>query len=145
MRVVIQRVSRAEVQVAGQRISGIGPGLCVFVAIAKNDRESAAEQLAEKIKNLRIFEDEDGKMNRSLADGHRQLLVVSQFTLYGDCNKGNRPSFTEAAAPDEAERLYEYFVQRLRDRGLSVATGRFRARMAVALSNDGPATFILEG
>jgi D-aminoacyl-tRNA deacylase len=145
MRVVIQRVSRAEVQVAGQRISGIGPGLCVFVAIAKNDRESAAEQLAEKIKNLRIFEDEDGKMNRSLADGHRQLLVVSQFTLYGDCNKGNRPSFTEAAAPDEAERLYEYFVQRLRDRGLSVATGRFRARMTVALSNDGPATFILEG
>jgi D-aminoacyl-tRNA deacylase len=145
MRVVIQRVLRAEVQVAGQQISGIGPGLCVFVAIAKNDRESAAEQLAEKIKNLRIFEDEDGKMNRSLADGHRQLLVVSQFTLYGDCNKGNRPSFTEAAAPDEAERLYEYFVQRLRDRGLSVATGRFRARMAVALSNDGPATFILEG
>jgi D-tyrosyl-tRNA(Tyr) deacylase len=145
MRVVIQRVSGAAVHVAGQRIAGIGPGLCVFLGIAKNDRENAADQLAGKIKNLRIFEDANGKMNLSLADAHNQILVVSQFTLYGDCSKGNRPSFTEAAAPAEAERLYDYFVQRLRDGGLSVATGRFRARMAVSLTNDGPATFILEG
>ena len=103
-----------------------------------------ADHLAEKIKNMRIFEDGHGKMNRSLLDVQRGVLVVSQFTLYGDCRKGTRPSFSGAASPEEAEKLYEHFVQRLRDAGLAVATGQFGARMDVALTNDGPVTFILE-
>ncbi len=116
----------------------------MFLGIGKDDDESNAGQLAEKIKNLRIFEDENGKMNRSVEEVSKEILIVSQFTLYGDCRKGNRPSFSNAAAPAEAEKLYEYFVQRLRNAGLKVATGQFKARMEVALTNDGPATFILE-
>ncbi len=145
MKAVIQKVSRAEVKVAGQPIGRIGPGLCVFVGIGKDDGQSNVDHLAEKIKNLRIFEDENGKMNRSLEELGKEILVVSQFTLYGDCRKGNRPSFTCAAPPDEAEKLYEYFVQRLRRAGLRVETGQFKARMEVALTNDGPVTFIVEG
>ena len=145
MKAVIQKVSRAEVSVAGEPIGRIGHGLCVFLGIGKNDGESNADHLAEKIKNLRIFEDENGKMNRSLEELGKEILVVSQFTLYGDCRKGNRPSFTCAAPPDEAEKLYEYFVQRLRRAGLRVETGQFKARMEVALTNDGPVTFIVEG
>ena len=145
MKAVIQKVSRAEVKVAGQPIGRIGPGLCVFVGIGKDDGESNVDHFAEKIKNLRIFEDENGKMNRSLEELGKEILVVSQFTLYGDCRKGNRPSFTGAAPPDEAEKLYEYFVQRLRRAGLRVETGQFKARMEVALTNDGPVTFIVEG
>ena len=144
MRAVLQRVSRAEVKVAGQPIGSIGPGLCVFLGIGKNDGESNADHLAQKIKNLRIFEDEHGKMNRSVEEIREEILVVSQFTLYGDCRKGNRPSFSDAAPPDEAEKLYEYFVQRLRGAGLIVATGQFKARMDVTLTNDGPVTFIVE-
>lgn len=123
----------------------IGPGLCVFVGIGKADQQSTADHLAEKIRNLRIFEDESGKMNRSLVDVQKDVLVVSQFTLYGDCTKGNRPSFTEAALPADAEKLYEHLVQRLRDSGLKVATGQFKAYMQVSLINDGPLTLILEG
>ena len=145
MKAVIQKVSRAEVKVAGQPIGRIGPGLCVFVGIGKDDGQSNVDHLAEKIKNLRIFEDENGKMNRSLEELGKEILVVSQFTLYGDCRKGNRPSFTCAAPPDEAEKLYEYFVQRLRRAGLRVETGQFKARMEVTLTNDGPVTFIVEG
>ena len=145
MKAVIQKVSRAEVKVAGQPIGRIGPGLCVFVGIGKDDGQSNVDHFAEKIKNLRIFEDENGKMNRSLEELGKEILVVSQFTLYGDCRKGNRPSFTGAAPPDEAEKLYEYFVQRLRRAGLRVETGQFKARMEVALTNDGPVTFIVEG
>ena len=145
MKAVIQKVSRAEVKVAGQPIGRIGHGLCVFLGIGKNDGESNADHLAEKIKNLRIFEDENGKMNRSLEELGKEILVVSQFTLYGDCRKGNRPSFTCAAPPNEAEKLYEYFVQRLRRAGLRVETGQFKARMEVTLTNDGPVTFIVEG
>ena len=137
-------MSRAEVSVAGQSVGEIGHGLCVFLAIGKEDGESNADRLAEKIKNLRIFDDENDKMNRSLVEVREGVLVVSQFTLYADCKKGNRPSFSEAALSDEAEKLYEYFVQRLRDSGLAVATGKFAARMRVTLTNDGPATFILE-
>jgi D-tyrosyl-tRNA(Tyr) deacylase len=133
----------AEVSVGGRRVAEIGPGLCVFVGIGKEDREGTADRLAEKIKNLRIFADDNGKMNRSLVDVHKEVLVVSQFTLYGDCTKGNRPSFTDAALPADAERLYEYFVQRLRKSGLAVATGQFRAHMNVSLTNDGPVTLIL--
>jgi D-aminoacyl-tRNA deacylase len=137
-------VCRAEVKVAGQPIGRIGPGLCVFLGIGKDDGQSNVDHLAEKIKNLRIFEDEKGKMNRSLKEVGEEILVVSQFTLYGDCRKGNRPSFTSAAPPDEAEKLFEYFVQRLRGAGLRVETGQFKARMEVALTNDGPVTFIVE-
>ena len=144
MRAVIQRVSRAEVKVAGEPVGRIGHGLCVFLGIGKNDGESNADHLAEKIKNLRIFEDENGKMNRSAEEAREEILVVSQFTLYGDCRKGNRPSFSNAAPPDDAEKLYKYFVQRLRGAGLRVETGQFKARMDVTLTNDGPVTFIVE-
>jgi D-aminoacyl-tRNA deacylase len=144
VRAVIQRVSRAEVSVASGPVGRIGHGLCVFLGIGKNDGESNADHLAEKVKNLRIFEDENGKMNRSVEEVRGEILVVSQFTLYGDCRKGNRPSFSDAAPPDEAERLYEYFVRRLRSAGLIVATGQFKARMDVTLTNDGPVTFIVE-
>ena len=144
LRAVIQKVLGAEVSVGGRRVAEIGPGLCVFVGIGKEDREGTADRLAEKIKNLRIFADDNGKMNRSLVDVQKEVLVVSQFTLYGDCTKGNRPSFTDAALPADAERLYEYFVQRLRKSGVAVATGRFRAHMNVSLTNDGPVTLILK-
>jgi D-aminoacyl-tRNA deacylase len=144
VRAVIQRVSRAEVSVAGEPIGRIGHGLCVFLGIGKNDGESNADHLAEKIKNLRIFEDENGKMNRSVEEVREEILAVSQFTLYGDCRKGNRPSFSDAAPPDQAEKLYEYFLRRLRGAGLIVATGQFKARMDVTLTNDGPVTFIVE-
>ena len=144
MRAVIQRVSRAEVNVAGQPIARIGPGLCVFLGIGKDDGPSNADHLAEKIKNLRIFEDENGKMNRSVEEVQEEVLIVSQFTLYGDCRKGNRPSFSDAAPPDVAEKLYDYFVQGLRNAGLKVETGQFKARMDVTLTNDGPVTLIVE-
>ena len=144
MRAVIQRVAEARVSVGEEIVSGIGPGLCIFLGIAVNDSEKDAESLASKIGSLRIFEDERGKMNRSVRDTRGDLLVVSQFTLYGDCRKGNRPSFSAAAAPEPAKRLYDDFVQRLRQTGLKVATGEFRATMKVALVNDGPVTLILE-
>ena len=144
MRAVIQRVSRAEVKVAGEPVGKIGPGLCVFLGIGKTDGQANVDQLAEKIKNLRIFEDENGKMNLSVEEVREEILVVSQFTLYGDCRKGNRPSFSNAAPPDQAEKLYEYFVRRLRGAGLTVATGQFKARMNVTLINDGPVTLIVE-
>ena len=144
MRAVVQRVSRAEVRVAGEPVGSIGHGLCVFLGIGKDDTRANVEHLAEKIKNLRIFEDENGKMNLSLEDLSEEILIVSQFTLYGDCRKGNRPSFSNAAAPDQAEKLYEYFVERLRGSGFTVATGQFKARMDVTLVNDGPVTFIVE-
>ena len=144
MRAVIQRVAEARVSVGEEIVSGIGPGLCIFLGIAVNDSEKDAESLASKIGSLRIFEDEQGKMNRSVRKTRGDLLVVSQFTLYGDCRKGNRPSFSAAAAPEPAKRLYDDFVQRLRQTGLKVATGEFRATMKVALVNDGPVTLILE-
>lgn len=144
MRAVIQRVTEARVIVDGKVVGAIGPGLCVLLGVGKDDSESNAATLAEKIKNLRIFDDSQGKMNRSVNDTRGEVLIVSQFTLYGDCRKGNRPSFTDAALPVQAERLYDFFSRRLRDAGLSVANGQFRARMKVALVNDGPVTFVLE-
>ena len=144
MRLVIQRVSNAGVTVGDEIVGRIGAGLCVFLGVGRKDSESNADSLAEKISNLRIFDDDQGKMNRSARDVGGEILVVSQFTLYGDCAKGNRPSFTEAAPAAEAERLYETFVDRLRALGLRVSTGRFQAKMAVSLTNDGPVTFILE-
>lgn len=144
MRAVIQRVTDARVSAGEETVGRIGAGICVFLGVGKEDSERSAATLADKIKSLRIFEDPEGKMNRSIIDAGGALLVVSQFTLYGDCRKGNRPSFTGAAPPAEADRLYQGFVARLRAAGLTVATGRFQARMNVTLVNDGPVTFYLE-
>jgi len=144
MRLVIQRVSNARVTSADEIVGQIGTGLCVFLGIAKADDKSKAGLLAEKMGNLRIFEDDQGKMNRSVRDVGAEILVVSQFTLYGDCTRGNRPSFSDAAPAAEAQRLYEIFVAHLKALGLRVSTGRFQAKMAVSLTNDGPVTFILE-
>lgn len=144
MRVVIQRVTDASVTVADNVVGRIGVGLCVFLGVRVSDDEANAAYLADKIIHLRIFEDEQGKMNRSVTDVRGEILVVSQFTLYGDMRKGNRPSFTEAAPPAEAERLYRWFIDRLKTSGLKVATGQFQAKMDVALKNDGPVTFVLE-
>jgi D-aminoacyl-tRNA deacylase len=144
MRAVIQRVTEARVSVRDEIVSTIGPGLCILLGVGVNDDENSAEFLGSKIGSLRIFDDEQGKMNRSVRDIHGELLVVSQFTLYGDCRKGNRPSFSAAAPPETAKRLYDHFVQRLRQTELKVATGEFRAHMRIALVNDGPVTLILE-
>ena len=144
MRLVIQRVSNASVIVADEIVGRIGASLCVFLGVGRADGESGAHHLAEKLNSLRIFEDEHGKMNRSVADIGGEILVVPQFTLYGDCTRGNRPSFSDAAPAAEAQRLYDIFVADLRSLGLRVATGRFQAKMAVSLANDGPVTFILE-
>jgi D-tyrosyl-tRNA(Tyr) deacylase len=144
MKAVVQRVTEARVTV-GQRCTGaIGPGLLVLLGVAREDAPADADFLCEKILNLRIFEDEAGKMNRSLLDTGGRLLVVSQFTLLGDCRKGRRPSFIQAAAPETARRLYEYFVEKARHRGVGVETGEFGAMMAVSLVNDGPVTLLLE-
>jgi D-tyrosyl-tRNA(Tyr) deacylase len=144
MRAVIQRVTEARVTVGDEEVGKIGPGLCILLGVGQGDRESSAESLAKKISNLRIFEDEQGRLNRSVSDIRGEVLVVSQFTLYGDCRKGNRPSFSEAAPPADAERLYKFFTAQLRGAGLAVATGQFQAAMKVALVNDGPVTLILE-
>jgi D-tyrosyl-tRNA(Tyr) deacylase len=144
VRAVIQRVAEARVTVEDEVVGHIGPGLCILLGVSKKDVEEHAKSLADKIKNLRIFQDDQGKMNRSIIDIGGEALVVSQFTLYGDCRKGNRPSFSDAAAAVEADKLYQFFTQRLRDAGLKVATGSFQAHMKVSLVNDGPVTFILE-
>ena len=144
MRVVIQRVKQARVEVDGQVTGAIGPGLLVLLGIAKADSERDAEYLAEKVLHLRIFPDSDGKMNLNVAEAGGSLLVVSQFTLYGDCRKGRRPSFDLAASPQQAARLYEYFVNTARKSGVPVETGVFQASMQVHLVNDGPVTIICE-
>ena len=144
MRLLIQRVKEAKVSVDGEEIGKVGTGLCLFLGVGKGDTTENADALAEKAAELRIFADENGKMNRSVRDVQREILVVSEFTLYGDCAKGRRPSFSDAAPPEEAERLYDYFVQKLKDLGLKVATGKFQAKMEVGLINDGPVTFILD-
>jgi D-aminoacyl-tRNA deacylase len=144
MRAVVQRVKESSVKTGEETISRIGRGLLVLLGVAQGDRPSDADYLANKIVNLRIFEDDFGKMNRSLLDTDGQMLVVSQFTLLGDCRKGRRPSFVAAAEPVKATELYEDFVERARRLGVSVQTGRFRAMMEVALINDGPVTLILE-
>jgi len=125
-------------------VAKIGKGLLVLLGIAKADNTDDAECLADKIVNLRIFEDENRKMNRSLVDTGGEMLVVSQFTLLGDCKKGRRPSFVQAAAPDHATELYQIFVEQVRQKGVTVKTGRFRAMMDVSLINDGPVTFIVD-
>jgi D-aminoacyl-tRNA deacylase len=144
MRAVVQRVSKAEVVIEGTSVARIGEGIVALVAIARRDTQKDLRWMAKKIVELRIFSDEHGKMNRSLSDMHGQLLVVSQFTLYGDCRKGRRPSYTDAAAPADAERLYYEFVEIVRGMMPDVQTGRFQATMQVALTNSGPVTLILD-
>ncbi len=144
MKAIVQRVKKAQVTVDNTIISSIGNGLMVLLGVANGDGEPEADYLVDKIINLRVFEDDQGKMNRSLVDVQGELLVVSQFTLLGDCRKGRRPSFTGAAPPDEAERLYTYFTQKAASAGLAVKTGQFQANMDVFLINQGPVTLILE-
>ena len=144
MRIVLQRVKQAQVQVDAELVGSIGAGLLLLVGVGKADDFSAVEFLANKVLNLRIFEDELGKMNRSILEVGGQLLAVSQFTLYGDTRKGRRPGFDAAALPEQAKPLFEQFVEMLRQSGLMVETGRFGAHMEVSLINDGPVTFILE-
>jgi len=144
MRAVVQRVSRAAVRVEGATLGEIGRGFVVLAGFAPSDTETTLAWVAEKIAGLRLFGDAEGKMNLGLEDVGGALLVVSQFTLYGDASKGRRPSFVAAAPPEQAEALYERFVALLRARGLRVETGRFRAIMEVELVNDGPVTLLLE-
>ena len=144
MRAVLQRVSRASVEVDGQVVGRIGAGWLVLLGVAKGDNDPDAERLAAKIAGLRAFEDEAGKMNRDVAEVSGSVLVVSQFTLLGDCRAGRRPSFVDAADPAEAERLYLRFVAEIRARNLPVETGTFRADMKVELLNDGPVTLLLD-
>ena len=144
MRLLLQRVRRASVTVAGETVGEIGHGILLFIGITRGDSPADADWLAKKAAGLRIFEDDEGKMNRSLLELGGEALVVSQFTLYADCRKGRRPGFDTAGDPAEAETLYEYFVGRMKAEGVAkVATGRFGADMLVSLENDGPATFLL--
>jgi len=144
MKAVVQRVTQSSVRVADQVVGAIGPGLMVLLGVAGQDTEADADYLAEKITHLRIFEDHAGKMNLSLKDTGGRMLVVSQFTLLADCRKGRRPSFVAAAAPEQAQALYDYFVARMGAMGIETATGQFGALMQVSLVNDGPVTVILE-
>ncbi len=146
MRVVLQRVSRAEVRVAGRVTGKIGPGFLVLAGFGPSDTEAQLSWMAEKILGLRVFADDQGKMNRDLVETKGSLLVVSQFTLYGDASKGRRPSFIDAAPPDLAKKLYERFVELLKEKAgtIAVETGEFGAMMDVELVNDGPVTLILE-
>jgi len=144
MRAVVQRVTESSVSVEGSVVGRISKGLLVLLGVAREDEPSDADYLADKIANLRIFEDDDGRMNRSLLDTRGEMLVVSQFTLLGDCRKGRRPSFIQAARPEVAERLYAHFTGAVHKKGLHVATGQFQAMMAVTLVNDGPVTLVLD-
>ncbi len=143
MLAVIQRVKQSSVSVDKHIVGRIDHGLLILLGVAKEDKEAEADYLSKKIVNLRIFEDENSKMNLSLLDTGGEALVVSQFTLLGDCKKGRRPSFVDAAGPEKANALYEYFVEKIRQMGVHVQTGQFRAMMDVSLVNDGPVTLIL--
>ncbi|MEL1135101.1 D-aminoacyl-tRNA deacylase [Desulfitobacterium sp. THU1] len=144
MRSVVQRVTQASVTVDGEVVGKISAGLLIFFGVGQSDQESDLEWLVDKIVGLRIFEDEDGKMNRSISDVGGEILMVSQFTLYGDCRKGRRPSFSSAAPPEVAKVLFDQAVDKLRGYGIQVATGIFQAEMKVELVNDGPVTMLLD-
>ena len=144
MRAVIQRVSRARVNIGDETVGEIAAGMVVLLGVGKNDKRADVEYLAEKILNLRIFPDQDGKMNRSLQETAGEMLVVSQFTLYGDVRRGRRPSYADAADPEKARALYEQFVELVRSAGIRIETGVFQAMMQVALTNDGPVTILLD-
>lgn len=144
MRAVVQRVKKAEVRVEGNTIGSIGAGLLVLLGIGNKDTVDTAASLAEKIIHLRIFDDEEGHLNRSVSETGGEVLCVSQFTLYGDCRKGRRPSYDQAAAPGVAREIYAAFVEAVRAKGIPVETGQFQARMEVELINDGPVTLLLD-
>ena len=144
MRAVVQRVSEASVRVDGDVVGRIGPGLVVLLGVGQGDADADADYLADKVVNLRIFADDAGQMNRSVLDAGGEVLVVSQFTLYGDARRGRRPGYSDAAPPEEASRLYDRFVAEVRQSGLRVETGIFRAMMDVALVNQGPVTILLD-
>ncbi|MCL1874844.1 MAG: D-aminoacyl-tRNA deacylase [Synergistaceae bacterium] len=144
MRAIIQRVSEARAIFEGKVIGEIKTGLCVLLGVKVRDTEKESAWIAEKLVNLRVFEDEDEKLNRSLLDIKGEMLLVSQFTVYGDCRKGRRPSFTEAAPPGEAKRLYELTVEKVKNYGVPVKTGMFQTHMVIEIANDGPVTLILE-
>jgi len=144
MRAVVQRVKKAEVRVEGRVMGSVGQGMVVLLGVGRNDTLEDTQSLAEKILNLRIFDDPEGRMNLSLVQAKGQLLCVSQFTLYGDCRKGRRPSYDQAARPDVARALYEAFVASARAGGVTVQTGEFQAMMEVELVNDGPVTLLLD-
>lgn len=144
MRAIIQRVSQANVKIKGKLVGEIGKGLLVLLGVGKEDTEEDIEYLIKKILNLRIFGDEKGKMNVSLLDIEGELLIVSQFTLYGDVRKGRRPSFTDSASPDKAKKMYEQFIKKCIEQNIDVETGEFGAEMDVSLINDGPVTILLD-
>ena len=144
MRAVVQRASRAKVTVDNRIVGCIGRGLVVLLGVTESDTAAEAEYLADKITELRVFSDDDGKMNLSLGDVGGAVLAISQFTLYGDCRRGRRPSYTEAARPEKAEQLYEHFVRRIIEKGIAAETGVFGAMMQVELVNDGPVTLMLD-
>jgi len=144
MRAVIQRVTEAYVEVSNEIVGEIGAGFLVLIAVGRDDASTDADYLAEKIVNLRVFDDDEGKMNRSLLEAGGSMLVVSQFTLYGDVRRGRRPSYSDAAEPERANQLYEYFVGRVRLLGVKVETGVFQAMMKVSLTNEGPVTILLD-
>ncbi len=144
MKIIIQRVKQAQVDVDGKTVGQIGGGVLVFLGVAQNDTQDDADYLVRKVSELRMFEDDEGKMNLSALDKKSEFLIISQFTLYGNCDKGRRPSFNDAAKPDIAIPLYEYFVKQLRGLDVKVETGEFQAMMDVKLVNDGPVTFIIE-
>ena len=145
MKVLIQRVKNAGVDIEGKNVSSINKGILALVGIEKGDTREQAEKLARKIVNLRIFPDENDKMNLSLIDVQGEMLIVSQFTLCGDCKKGTRPSFDKSAPPETANELYEYFVKQIQSYSIKTGTGKFGAMMEVSLINDGPVTFMIEG
>ena len=144
MRAVVQRVNFSHIEVDNEEVGKIRKGLLVFLGIKEDDGEKDINYLVDKIIHLRIFEDEEGKMNLSLKDTQGELLVVSQFTLYGDCRKGRRPSFTMAARPEKAEKLYKKFVEETRKKGFNTQTGKFQSHMLVNLQNDGPVTMLID-
>ena len=144
MRAVVQRVKESRVEVNGRCVGEIGPGLLIFLGVGKEDNEEDCEYLVNKVINLRIFPDPAGSMNLSLMDTHKAALVVSQFTLFGDCRKGRRPSFSHAAPPETAKALYAHFIHLMKQKGVIVATGRFQEMMDVFLINDGPVTLLLD-
>jgi D-tyrosyl-tRNA(Tyr) deacylase len=144
MRAVIQRVTTANVTVADRKVGSIGRGLLVLLGVSKTDTPAAADYMVEKLLGLRVFEDEQGKMNLSVREVHGAVLVVSQFTLFGDVRRGKRPSFDDAARPEHARELYEYLVGKIREQGIECSTGEFQAMMQVSLVNDGPVTILID-